>query len=269
MEISVIIPTYKPQTYLWECLDSLCQQTFSKQDFEIILILNGCDAPYQTQIKEYISTHMQDMNINFIHIKQSGVSNARNVGIDNARGRFVTFIDDDDYVSKNFLQGLYYAISDNVIPVSNMKAFIEGESSFIYYEKEELFKQLKGAPKSINEMKKFLSISVAKLIPLKDVIKNRRFNPQFKNGEDSLFMFLISDHIKHISFSTDDAIYYRRYRDNSALTTQKPFLHILNNRMKLALAYTKIYFSHPTKYNLIFYITRLMACIKAILHKQS
>lgn len=268
MKISIIIPTYKPQNYLWECLDSLCRQTFNKQDFEIILILNGCDAPYQTQIKKYVSKHMQDVNIHFIHTKQPGVSNARNIGLDNAKGEFVTFIDDDDYVSENFLQGMYNAISNGTIPVSNMKAFKDGESGFVYYEKEMLFNQLKGKIRDINEMRKFLSISVAKLLPLKEVIKDRRFNLNFKNGEDSLFMFLISDGIKHLSFSTDDAIYYRRYRANSALTAKKSFSYILNSRMALAKAYTKIYFSHPTKYNFTFYTTRLLACIKAILFKQ-
>ena len=53
MKISVIIPSYKPQEYLWQCLDSLCSQTFPKEDFELILVLNGCKEPYYEQIKAY------------------------------------------------------------------------------------------------------------------------------------------------------------------------------------------------------------------------
>ena len=46
MDISVIIPTYRPQAYLWECLDSLNRQTLSKSSFEVVLVLNGEQAPY-------------------------------------------------------------------------------------------------------------------------------------------------------------------------------------------------------------------------------
>ena len=57
MKISVIIPTYKPKEYLWECLDSLYNQTLSKQDFEVLLVLNGCDEPYKSNIRKYINNH--------------------------------------------------------------------------------------------------------------------------------------------------------------------------------------------------------------------
>ena len=86
MKISVIIPTYKPQAYLWECLDSLVAQTFSKEDFEVVLVLNGCTEPWKSQIQEYIDAKMKGMNVKFIHTEQGGVSNARNMGLDAAEG---------------------------------------------------------------------------------------------------------------------------------------------------------------------------------------
>ena len=107
MKISVIIPTYKPQAYLWECLDSLVAQTFPKEDFEIVLVLNGCTEPWKSQIQEYIDAKMKGMNVKFIHTEQGGVSNARNIALDAAQGEYVTFIDDDDYVSKTFLASSY------------------------------------------------------------------------------------------------------------------------------------------------------------------
>lgn len=94
MKITVIVPTYKPQSYLWECLDSIYNQTFSKSDYELILVLNGCNEPYNSQIKDWLSEH-KDLQVQFIQTDQGGVSNARNIAIDNARGEYVTFIDDD------------------------------------------------------------------------------------------------------------------------------------------------------------------------------
>ena len=67
IKISVIIPTYKPQNYLWECLESLVRQTFPGQHFEIILVLNGCTEPWKSQIEEFIRRKMSKMNVLFIH----------------------------------------------------------------------------------------------------------------------------------------------------------------------------------------------------------
>lgn len=54
MKISVVVPTYKPKYYLWECLNSLKEQTFPVDDFEILLVLNGCCEPYKSEIEEYL-----------------------------------------------------------------------------------------------------------------------------------------------------------------------------------------------------------------------
>lgn len=78
MKISVIVPTYKPQVYLLECLDSIYNQTLPKLDYELVLVLNGCNEPYNTQIKKWISNH-NDLQIQFFQTDLGGVSNARNI----------------------------------------------------------------------------------------------------------------------------------------------------------------------------------------------
>ena len=55
MQISVIIPTYKPQEYIFECLDSLQKQTMDTSLWEIILVLNGCKNPWLEKIQQYIT----------------------------------------------------------------------------------------------------------------------------------------------------------------------------------------------------------------------
>lgn len=72
MKISVIVPTYKPQAYLWECLDSIYNQTFPNSDYELLLILNGCNEPHNTQIMEWISKH-PDLIIQYFQIDEGGV----------------------------------------------------------------------------------------------------------------------------------------------------------------------------------------------------
>lgn len=122
MKISVIIPTYKPQSYIWECLDSICNQTFPKDDFEVVLVLNGCREPYDGQIREYINNHPV-VQWNYIQTDKGGVSNARNLGLDAAKGEYITFVDDDDYVSGVYLEGLYEKVGRNTISASNTIAY--------------------------------------------------------------------------------------------------------------------------------------------------
>ena len=75
--ISVIIPTYKPGAYLWKCLDSLESQTMDKQQYEVIIILNGCRDPYYENIIHHIGKY--SMNIHVAQTDVAGVSNARNL----------------------------------------------------------------------------------------------------------------------------------------------------------------------------------------------
>ena len=58
MKISVIVPSYKPQSYIWECLNSIYNQTFPKTEYELVLVLNGCNEPYNTKIKDWLSAIM-------------------------------------------------------------------------------------------------------------------------------------------------------------------------------------------------------------------
>ena len=85
--ISVIIPTYKPKDYLWECLDSLSCQTIEKSKFEVLIILNGCNEPYNTQIIKYIESQ-QNVQWRLFQTDEPGVSNARNIGLDKAEGEY-------------------------------------------------------------------------------------------------------------------------------------------------------------------------------------
>ena len=127
MKISVIIPTYKPQNYLWECLESLKMQTFPKGDFEIILVLNGCNEPYYSHIEDYLSLNMSDNVVNFIHVEHGGVSNARNVALNCARGEYIAFVDDDDFISPSYLEELYAKAAPDTISLCYPYAFKDGE----------------------------------------------------------------------------------------------------------------------------------------------
>lgn len=266
MKISVIVPTYKPQSYLWECLDSLRNQTFPKEDFEILLILNGCKDPYQSQIENYIFKN-EIQNLRLIQTNQPGVSNARNIGLDSAIGDYIAFIDDDDYVSPYYLEGLYKKVYPETISLCYPYAFNDDYPDIqLPYSKTDIFEfysNKKVNIKILSKVRKYFSGPCMKLIPM-SIIQDRRFDVRLKNGEDSLFMFLISDRIKNITFSSDNAIYYRRFRINSAFTSKRSLYDVVKNFLYLNLSYFKIYIRGFYKYNFLFFITRILALIKGL-----
>ncbi len=267
MKISVILPSYKPQSYLGECLESLANQTFSSSDFEILLILNGCDEPYRSYIKEFIKD--KDMhNVCLIQTNKSGVSNARNIGLDQARGDYVTFIDDDDYVSPSYLKELYEKASPDTISLCYPYAFNDGESDIQlphYYITRAYNYSVRqtGKLRLSSKIRKYFSSPCMKLIPM-NFIQGRRFDMRFKNSEDSLFMFLISDRFRYFAITSPKAIYYRRYRLESAVMARRPFNVRLKNSFHICLAFSRIYFGNIYQYNTVFYLTRILGQLKSL-----
>ena len=99
--ISVIVPVYKVEKYLDKCVQSIITQTY--RDFEILLIDDGSPD----NCPELCDGYAQKYDcIRSLHKCNGGLSDARNFGIDNARGKYITFIDSDDFVSPDYLEVL-------------------------------------------------------------------------------------------------------------------------------------------------------------------
>ncbi len=104
MEISVIIPIYNVEKYLARCLDSVVNQTLT--DIEIICVDDGSTDKSIVIAKEYAE---KDNRISIIHQENKGVSAARNAGMKIASGKYISFIDGDDWIDLDFLEKLYNA----------------------------------------------------------------------------------------------------------------------------------------------------------------
>lgn len=261
-KVTVIIPTYKPGNYLWKCLKSMKAQTFPKGDFEVLVVLNGCKEPWKTVVETDIR-NIEMENIRFIHTNEKGVSNARNIALKEANGEYITFVDDDDFISPQYLEELYRIASPQVVSLCYPLSFKDGTEDYEPYSiTQDYEKWSKKEVLPYYKARRFFNGPVYKLIH-RDIIGERRFDTRFQNGEDSLFMFLISDRLKYISFTSPKAVYYRRFRNSSATSSER----ILFNRMKLMWKYSVIYFSNISSYNFYFYITRILASFKLILLK--
>lgn len=93
--LSIIAPVYNMEEYLEKCLDSILRQGLDEEEYEVILVNDGSKDGSQAICERYVSQHK---NFRLINQENQGVAVARNNGIDNAKGKFIGFIDPDDYL---------------------------------------------------------------------------------------------------------------------------------------------------------------------------
>lgn len=125
-EISIIIPVYNGEKYLEQCLNSICEQTYS--DFEVIIINDGSTDGSQKILNSF---QKKDTRFYSYQISNSGVSKARNIGLAKATGKWITFVDCDDWLERNYLEVLHSKTSETVdIVMANF--FFNKEGSLQY-----------------------------------------------------------------------------------------------------------------------------------------
>ena len=209
MEISVVIPSYKPGDYLKDCLDSLAVQTLDHSQFEVILVLNGCKEPYVSKAESIIQSLPPTLQIRLIQTDVPGVSRARNMALDMVCGSYVTFIDDDDWVTPNYLESMLLMAQPGCIVNSNVLS-VDVEAGITKKDVLYDYHQFHGEEQtSLLRVRSILSSACFKLIPL-EMIGMRRFNTGFSLGEDALFMASLTDRIHSVRFTPPDAVYYQR-----------------------------------------------------------
>ena len=104
-EVSIIVPVYQVENYLHKCVDSILAQTFT--DFELILVDDGSKDRSGQICDEYAE---MDERVKVIHKENSGPSDTRNRGIEQAAGNYFMFVDSDDYIAPTMVECLYQSI---------------------------------------------------------------------------------------------------------------------------------------------------------------
>ena len=105
--ITVVVPAYNSEGTILRCINSILNQTY--QDIQLIVVDDGSEDGTRTIVEEF---QKQDSRIELISIRNSGVSHARNVGIDNARGEYITFVDSDDYIDEVMYESLMKKLNE-------------------------------------------------------------------------------------------------------------------------------------------------------------
>ena len=212
--ISVIIPIYNSEEYLEKLLSSLREMINEK--IQVILVNDGSTDNSKNIINRY-----NDI-FKVIHLKKNhGVSYARNYGLKYATGKYITFVDSDDSISKDYFKVLLKNIESNhdiyAFELEHVYKDRVNKNTCEYkklYTKEELF--------SNNFLKPYVFIWVTnKCIKREVLLRNRiSFNIDYSIGEDLDFMLKVLNSIKTIYFIDKTLYYYNRANSNS-LTRKK------------------------------------------------
>lgn len=223
--ISIILPVYNVAKYLKTCLESILSQTFS--NFELICINDGSSDKSLKILEEY---KLKDDRILIIDKENGGLSSARNVGLDNAKGEFICFIDADDWISFDMLEKLYHNIThfNSDIVFCSVHLFDEKTQTFIdndeYFNLSFFSSAFDNKSFSYKDVKSFLMdvpVMAWGKIFRRSFIEN--FKTRFQEGlifEDGPFFFNLFFKTKKVTLIRDLLYFYRINRDGSILQTK-------------------------------------------------
>lgn len=210
INLSIIIPIYNSEKFIKQCLDSIINNV-TKYTYEVILIDDGATDSSELILKKYVD---QYENFKLIKKTNGGAASARNVGLDNAQGTYIAFIDADDYIHKDYIQrlmsialkdscdyvrcGFYRTYGENIMPFEGIE-----------------IKTDDGLGENITRFEGFLWMSVIRRGILEDIRL-----PEGYWYEDMIVRPLILKKCKKVVGIKDCLYYYRQHEENISKTVE-------------------------------------------------
>lgn len=213
--VSIIIPVYNVELLIRDCIESILNQTY--KNIEIILIDDGSKDKSGLICDEYAK---KDDRITIIHKENEGVSVARNIGLDKAKGDYICFIDSDDYISEYMIEHMLKKIEKEKsdIVVCNFASVRDNKIKEEFNVNKAMLDTAKNFMKNIAFEDTWQKAIWNKMFK-KNAIEGIKFEVGMKIFEDYLFLMEILDkNVKKISY-VDEVLYYYVRWDQSSLET--------------------------------------------------
>lgn len=216
VEISIIVPVFNVEKYINKCIDSILMQTFS--NFELILVDDGSTDNSGKICDEYLG---KDNRIKVIHQKNSGLSCARNVGIENSTGNFLGFVDSDDYLESDMYQILYDDIKHFDADISVCQFYDEYDGKRYFNNRKSKIKRC--VFDNISAFKftvegNFLTVNAVNKLYSRRLFDNVRY-PVGKTYEDAFVTPILMFNSKRISYNPSPKYVYV-HRKNSITSSE-------------------------------------------------
>lgn len=251
--ISIIVPVYNSEKYVDGCIKSVLLQTYI--NFELLLIDDGSQDNTRKICKELCDV---DKRIRLICKEHRGVSVARNIGLKEAKGKFLFFLDSDDVIHPRLLETLYELLEKTQTIMAAVTHYCAGEGSFqnppgwetdVYKEPRSICLSSERAIDYLiyGNQEAMLYIMGGKLIR-HEAVRTIKFSEKLTNGEDTLFLYQLLANGVTVSVLCQNWYYYRKRKAGTSRiysvdTCQSRYLsykyiidcEILNGRMRNAV----------------------------------
>lgn len=215
-KVSVVVPVYGVEKYIGQCIESLLAQTYT--DLEILLVDDG-GKDHSGEICDRYA--LQDDRIRVIHKPNGGAASARNVGVDEATGEYICFVDGDDLVEQDHVLHLWTALREADADISECSLYYMTKQSKIPIEIDGL-----GVYSRNEYLKKFISTWTCALMTNKLFKRSTVGSVRFEEGhciDDEFFTYLVVMNCNKVAV-TDAPHYCYRLRGSSVMQTTGPHL---------------------------------------------
>lgn len=232
--ISIIVPVYNGEKYIEKCINSILNQTYT--NLELIIINDGSNDNTEKKIKSF-----NDQRINYFYIDNSGVSVARNFGIEQATGEYIAFVDSDDYLDLDMYKILVKISKDSssdLVSCSYEKKHsnkIVPEKTYLsqgYYNKKDIVNKIYPSLFEDRSLKPLIPLNIVTKLFKTKIIKDNNilFEPGLRYGEDLLFTQIYFLNIKSFYYLPD--CYFYKYFNNKKSVTKSYDKHMWKNQKK-------------------------------------
>lgn len=234
-KISVIMPVYNKVKYIEKTVNSILNQIYN--DFELIIVDDGSTDGSEIICDKFAK---QDSRVRVFHIKNGGVSNARNIGIDKAKGDYIQFIDSDDFVNNEMFKDLF-----NIVETYKPDIIINGISKVDCNGNEiiQILPEMSGVKNKYDLMNNFVEVQrttgiygcVSNKLIKKSIIDNNklRFDINIWLAEDLDFYLELYNYTSKIYFHKKSYYYYLQEAENSSTTSGKKNNYLIQAKIIL------------------------------------
>lgn len=260
--VSVIIPVYQGEKFLNQCIDSVLNQTHEK--IEVICVNDGSKDQSLEILREY---ERKDQRVRVFSQDNRGQSAARNLALSHAKGKFVVFIDSDDYIGKDYIKELYDEIIKeraDMVVCGYTKVDMEGKILFS--------KVIEGAEKRKDPIFPLTYISWNRIISRDLIVKNGFTYWEGVQCEDIPFILKLETAAKKVSYIKGTQYYYRTNTNSTTEVFKKkgiPREKIPFAAIKESVEYSKKYRNRFTEKQLEYYVCRILTTLIFELGKKS
>lgn len=211
--ISVIVPVYKVERYLRRCVDSILAQTY--ENIEILLIDDGSPDKSGAMCDEY---QAKNSHIRVFHKENGGVSSARNLGLKEAKGDYIGFVDADDYIDEKMYETLLSNLLSENADTSICSYYQEDDNGVFYehWQSDEylVFDRIEQISNLVSN--RYYTCSCWDRLFKKDLLNSVSFNTEYSFYEDYLLLYEVMQKSEKAVFTSIPLYYYCNNQNSAA-----------------------------------------------------